>query len=509
VNELPRNVIILCTDEYRGDMLSANGRNPDIQTPRMDALAARGVNFSQHYTPFPKCVPARISLMTGRYCHTDGYRNIFQHLPYGIPDLASHLKGKGYELVELGRNHCWENMLQASDSPPSLEAGQKGIVFDHTAWKAGPLKDVWEKRMAKRRNCDVTAGAPETLAEGKGFVWRNDSIGWLEDEAIAAQTIEYLTRVRDRSRPFFLWANLGKPHPQYYVDDPWFSMYDRRKMQPFPYGLPRNPPISLRRQREVRTGTDAPEGLFRAMQSTYMGMCSKVDMLMGRMIDCIEDEGLFEDSIVLLISDHGDFAGQYGLPEKWDTTFTDCLVHVPCAMVAPNLPAGRTARTLTDHTDVPPTICSLLGIEPFAGIHGTSMIPAADGQRTRQAVFADGGHEAEMRSRFNIYEHWKKPAPKADPATGLVNTGGGKQETYRLYPEAMARAKMVRAEGWKLVHRETGDHELYDLNADPWEMDNIYEEPGTEEARLELYRLLMDWTLRTDPDRPYQEKVGA
>ncbi len=103
------NLLILCTDEFRGDCLGANGLNPDIRTPNMDALAARAVNCSRHFTTFPKCVPARASLVTGRYCHTDGYRTIRRHVPASQPDLLSSLLREEY-----GR------FVQRTDSMPEL-----------------------------------------------------------------------------------------------------------------------------------------------------------------------------------------------------------------------------------------------------------------------------------------------------------------------------------------------------------------------------------------------------
>ena len=92
-----------------------------------------------------------------------------------------------------------------------------------------------------------------------------------------------------------------------------------------------------------------------------------------------------------------------------------------------------------------------------------------------------------------------------------VNTTGdsGKQVAYREAPEAMARAKMVRTERHKLVFRETNDHELYDLDADPWELDNRFTDPALAKARERLERLMLHWCLRTDTDRPHQEKVHA
>lgn len=508
-----KNILLLCTDEYRGDMLAANGLNPDIQTPHLDALARRGVNFRRHFTPFPKCVPARVAMMNGRYSHTDGYRNITQLMPCGTPDLASTLRGHGYQLVELGRNHCWEHMLAATQRPPELKPGERGLAFDYHAWTP-PFKAIWDRH--KATDADIRFHDPEALEQGRGFVHRDDR-GWSGDYAITEMAERFLAEVRDPARPFFCQVNIGKPHPVYATDDPWFSMYDRAAMAALPYDLPRDAPYCLERQRAVRSGHDCPHGAYRALQSTYMGMCSRVDLLMGRLIDAVERAGLWDDTVVVLTSDHGDYCGQYGIPEKWDTHFPDCLMHVPMIMAGGQLPEGVTVDSLTEHTDLAPTLCDLLDLEPFAGIHGTTMRPAISGHPTRDAVFADGGHEPEMRARFNQYQTRGQPTPGYTAADYDRNPpddparGDGKQETYRLFPDTMARAKMVRTERWKYVHRETGDHELYDLRADRWEMSNLYLGADAEQRGVinDLRARLLDWALATDTDRPRQAMVGA
>ena len=477
----PPNLLILCADQFRGDMLGANGLNADVRTPHMDAVASRGVNFRRHFTTFPKCVPARVSMMTGRYTHTDGYRTITQLMPPGTPDLASHLKSRGYQLFEFGRNHCWQGMLDATHTPPRGE----GLRFDGHAWTP-PFSEIWDRHTKDRPK--TTQIEPATKADGRGLVFADDGNGWAADEAVTEMAERFLRDGLGRGDglPWFCQVNFGKPHTPYETGEPWFSMYDRDTIAPLPFDLPENPPICAVRQREVR-GRDYPDSAFLAVQATYMAMCSRVDALIGRLAAVVP-----ANTVVVMTSDHGDYAGQYGLVEKWDNHFPDCLMHVPLAIVADGLTPG-VRDDLSSHADLAPTLCDLLGVGRFAGIHGRSML---DGE-PRDAVFADGGHEAEMRARFD--------GDVGDPR----GVGGSKQETYRLYPESMARAKMVRTGRWKLVWRETGDHELYDLAADRWEMNNVFAESAHDAVRLDLQGRLLDWSLPTDPDRPRQARVGA
>lgn len=485
-----KNLIIVTVDEMRGDCLGANQGWPDAHTPNMDALARRGVNFTRHFTTFPKCVPARISLTTGRYTHTDGYRNIFQHLPASQPDLLSTLIQSGYQTTLFGKNHCWEHVLEATHSPPELKPGMNGHRLDEHSWTNG-YKGMYDRFMTNKDEHDASGN--------EGYVRRRRK---REDEAFAEQAVHFLRNDIRPDRPFYLHVNFNAPHPRYEVEEPWYSMVDREKMKAFPHEMPRNAPLSLRHQREIRTGTEATETLLREVQAVYLGMIAKVDQLCGRIFEEIEANGLWENTVVVFLSDHGDFAGQYGLWEKWDTSFNDCLTRVPMVVVAPGLPAGLNFMGLSDHTDLAPTLCDLLEIPRFPGIQGKSLLPVLRGEHHgREAVFANGGHEKESRKRV------VDPFQNDDPA--LTHIRSDKQQTYLRYPDTMARAKMVRTQSHKLVYRETGDHELYDLTRDPHELDNRFGDPALRDIRESLLMKLLDWGIRTDTEYPRQTVVSA
>ncbi len=480
-----KNLLFITADEMRGDCFAANGLNPDIRTPHLDAFAASGVNFSRHFTTFPKCVPARASLTTGRYCHTDGYRNIFQHLPASAPDILSSLLGRGYEIALFGKNHCWENLLEATHTPSKLAPGQSGHRIAHHSWTSA-FKPIYEQLRS-----EFTPTPAERAAHDSDPV-ESFAAHWA-DEAYTRQAIHFLATVRDPTRPFYLHVNIEAPHPVY-VAEPTDSHhhYDPTATTPFPSDEPADAPLSLRAMREVRLAGQRNEKTLRRIQAAYYGMISRVDEQVGRIVAALDAQGIADDTVVVFLSDHGDFAGQYGLPEKWDTTFADCLLHVPCVLRAPGLPAGLTVSSVTDHTDLAPTLCELLDLEPLPGLHGSSLLPAIEGHPLREAAFADGGHEAAMRAQM--------PADNRD---------GDKQETYSRHPDSMARAMCVRTATHKLVWRETHDHELYDLTADRWELTNRFADPSLREIREQLMARLLDWHLRTATDRPHQSRVGA
>jgi choline-sulfatase len=493
MSDRPKNVILITSDEMRGDCPGFMG-NPDCRTPSLDRFARRGVVFEREFAVHGKCVPSRISSMTGRYCHTDGFRTIHQHLPSDQPNVLGSLKRLGYESAVFGHNHVWEDFW--GDNTQS--SGYPDYHSFETETFAPMLERRWEVPDASTARYP-SKPLPESLAD---YVGRKDELTFFCDDNRAEQAIRYLTEVRDRSRPFYLHLNFGAPHPKYRVEEPYFSMYDRDAIRPWTHDLPQNAPLHMRAMREIRTGLEVDDEAFTEIQAVYYGMVTKVDTLIGKVLDCVEREGLFDDSIVLFWVDHGDFAGQYGLVEKWDTCLADCILHVPQILSAPGLPEGLRVESLTEHVDVAPTLLELLGVEPDWGIHGESLLPILRGERRKEAVFADGGHEEEMFSRFG------HPAGN-DPSRKL----SGKQITYRDVPETMSRTKMVRTDRWKLVTRLVGGHELYDMQADPDELHNLWPHVETDDALarvvLDLQGRMIDWCTRTDTDRPYQETVGA
>lgn len=495
-----KNLIILTSDELRGDALGFMG-NPDCRTPHLDAFAARGAAFHNHFAPHGKCVPSRIAMVTGRYAHTDGFRTIHQHLPPDQPDLLSTLRQRyGYETAVFGHNHVWETLFSTNEVGAGYSDYHSFTGHYHDmAFTPYPVPDPGpEGRSPMALDPLDFHYAGRIEGEITGF----------SDDARTDQAIDYLTQTRDPARPFYLHVNLSRPHPKYAVEEPYFSMYDPAAIRPWPYDLPAGAPLPLRAMREVRTGRSTSEAAFREVQAVYYGMVTKVDSLFGKLLATIEREGLFEDSIVIFTVDHGDFAGQYGLVEKWDTCMADCILHVPFVLWDPDLPHGVRMDGLTSHVDLAPTILALLDRTPdWAppwGMHGTSLLPVFDGGPGRDAVFADGGHEREMWDRFDFERR---------NADGTLRPLDGKQRTYRDYPESMARTKMVRTARWKLVTRLAGGDELYDMQRDPYEMHNLWgrhrEDPELMRVVLGLQQRMIAWCLRTDTDRPYQEQVGA
>jgi len=499
-----KNILLITADEMRGDCAGFMG-NPDVQTPHLEALAATGMVFERHFVPFPKCVPSRCAMHTGRYTHTDGLRTVMgpNHLPKGSPNLAEFLRANGYETAVLGLNHVWEENWFYGEGEHRNQPGHS--VVDYHSFTEGVMRDLAMQARTYPDGKPRTGPHIEALQEidytGLTTGTKERSFG---DENRTDQAVRYLTEVRNREKPFFLQLNISKPHPPYAIHEPFYSQYDPQEIAPFPYDLPRNAPLCLRAQREHLLGFHIGEDSLREIQAVYYGMISFIDSLVGRVLETLRAEGLEKETLVIFTSDHGDYAGQYGINEKWDGSLQDCLLHVPFIMSGPGVPVGQRTGALSEHVDLPATLLDYAGLTPPPEWvwHGESMLPLLQGAPSKPAVYADGGHEAAMRARFNT-PVWQEKNGRRIKATG------GKQLTYQQCPDAMARCKMVRTQDWKLIMRETGDHELYHLAVDPQEMTNLHGDPVYRDQIYELQGMLIEWCLRTDTDRPYLEKFGA
>jgi arylsulfatase A-like enzyme len=496
------NILFITADEMRGDCTGFIG-NPDLNTPNLDRLAASGTVFENHFAPFPKCVPSRCAMHTGRYTHTDGLRTVMgeNHLPKGAPNLGEFLRSNGYETAVLGLNHLWEDAWFYGEGENCNKFG--GGAVDYTSFTEGLSHLAKTKRIhppgTPRSGPHINALAD---VDYQGLVTGSDES--FSDENRADQACHYLRHLRDPSKPFFLQVNLSKPHPPYAIHEPFYSMVDPASIQPFPHGLPTGASLPLRAQREWRLGNDIASESLRELQAVYYAMILFVDSLVGQILDTLKQTGLDEKTLVIFTSDHGDFAGQYGINEKWDAALQDCLLRVPFVMSGSGIPVGRRVPGLSEHVDIPATVLDMLGLKapPEWVWHGESLLPALHGGSAKAAVFADGGHENAMRARFN--------APVFSEKNGRqVKTVGGKQLTYRQCPDAMARCKMVRTGEWKLVIRETGGNELFHISEDPHEMNNLYGDPTHATVVSELQLKLIEWCLRTDTDRPFLQNFGA
>jgi arylsulfatase A-like enzyme len=269
-------------------------------------------------------------------------------------------------------------------------------------------------------------------------------------------------------------------------------MIDRKKLPPripAPADLKMKPAI-LQGLRERQNLRDWSEDRWTELRAVYYGMCSRVDHQLGVLIEALEDAGLYEDTAVFMLSDHGDFAGDYGLVDATDNTFEDCLVRVPLIIKPPDDwgVEARVSDAMVELVDMPATVCEIADVEPICGSFGRSLVPLladAEARDHRDTVFCEGGRLEGERQAVEIDEAGgQSPDGLYWPRMGLQARDDGPYH---------GKATMCRTARMKYVRRLYECDELYNLELDPHETGNIVEERRHARALAKLKDRMLSW----------------
>jgi arylsulfatase A-like enzyme len=461
------NYVFFNPDELRAESVSCYG-HPLVQTPYCDRVAAEGVRFEQCHVQHTVCAPSPCSLMTGWYPHVAGHRTLWNLLRPEEPSLFGYLREAGHNIQWRGKNDLY-----------SPEAFRQNV-------------DHWEH--ASGEHC-----GPFLFTPDQAPYWTFLSApfpGSLEDTGDMRNVrsgVEFLKQVRPGNPPFFLYLPLSMPHPPYGAPEPFHSMYSPGDLPPLrPAELGGKPDLYglIRRYRRL---DQISEDLFRRVQATYLGMISYVDWMLGELMRCLDDTGLAESTTLIVASDHGDWAGDYGLVEKWPSAMDDTLTRVPLLIRSPGSASGHVVKEPVELFDVMPTVLGLAGISPRHTHFARSLLPqlAGAGGDPERAVFCEGGYDTHEPHCFEGRQN--SDALFRDKNNLYYPKGLQQQE----HPESVCRSTMLRTGAQKLVRRTTGENELYDLHSDPRELRNRYNDPAQAATRQTLESRLLDWSIHT------------
>ena len=300
--------------------------------------------------------------------------------------------------------------------------------------------------------------------------------------------------------PFCIYLPLGFPHPPYGVEDPWYSQIDRGKV---PKRIPTiddwsKKPTVLKGIYDHQQLWNWPEERWQELRATYYGMCSRVDYQLGIILSALRESGQYDHTAVFFFSDHGDFSGDYGLVEKTQNTFEDCLAHVPMVIKPPGdfpIQSGI-HEALIELVDFPATVYDLTGIDPGYTHFGRSLCPLMAGNQfeQREAVFCEGG-------RVHGEEEAMEPMPAHDTEQWLYYPHVHLQHSEG--PEH-TKAVMCRTQDYKYVHRLYELDELYDLKNDPAENVNRIDDPTLASVKELFHERLIRFFMETGDVVPHQ-----
>jgi arylsulfatase A-like enzyme len=495
MNEKP-NIIIFNVDQWRGDVLGHLG-NPAAVTPNLDKIVENdAVSFSNTFCQNPVCTPSRCSFMTGWYPHVRGHRTMHHmlHLDKGETNLMRILKENGYFIWWSKRN----DLISAQDN-----------LLEHCNVSYWPSKEDlkrWgHKWMPNLHAYEKWRGAPESDNYYSFFAGKLDTKGsdiyFDFDWAMILGAIDFIQNY-DGDKPFCMNIALSYPHPPYGVEEPWFSITDRNKLPPrkkTPKDWSGKPSL-LKGIYERQKLQEWTEDRWNELRAAYYGMCARLDYQFGLLIEELKNKNYYNDSVIFFFSDHGDFTGDYGLVEKTQNTFEDCLTKVPF-IIKPPITIGvkpRVSDALVELVDFSETVFALIGIDPDYSRFGKNLIPLLQGktENHRDAVFCEGGR---------LYG--EQQAMELEATTSLSPNGlYWPRLSFQITDDGPyhGKAVMCRTKDFKYVRRLYEKDELYDLINDPEEMNNIIDDSNYEDILISLKERILTWFLETCDVVPFK-----
>ena len=484
------HIVIFNPDQWRGDTLGHLG-HPAVQTPNLDQLAATdGVSFRWAFAQATVCTPSRCSFMTGWYPHVRGHRTMHHMInpQLGETNLLAVLREAGYFVWWGGKNDLVPGQLGFD---AHCDVHFRPTEADYRRWNATP-------RAGSHGGDQAWRGTPDGdnyFSFFRGRLPANDGEPWFDsDWAMVRGAIDFLHRYAGE-QPLCLFLPIGYPHPPYGVEEPWYSLTDRNTVPArFRYATWDDKPGLLAAIRDGQRLAGWSEDRWRELRATYYGMCSRVDHQFGLLLEALRATGRYDDSAVFVLADHGDFTGDYGLVEKTQNTFQDCLSRVPFLIKPPaNVATSPGVRDqLVELVDFPATVYDFAGVDCGYWHFGKSLhaVLADPATPHRDAVFCEGGRlhdEVQASERESL---------AAGGSLGLYSPRI-KQQVLEQPQLPHTKAAMCRTANLKYVRRAFETDELYDLATDPGETRNLIAEPRHRGDVAHLRERLLSWYMET------------
>ena len=428
------NILFLMDDQHRGDCIGAAGATW-LQTPNLDRLANEGALFVKAYSSLPSCLPARTSLLTGKspwHHGMLGYRPIPPRFTHEKPRMFSEA---GYRTHGVGKMHF-----------ASHDHGYQSIVLEE-AWRlpAGKFKcdyRQWFEKHHPDKDVDATGLGYTDHRGHRPFLYDDDlhPTNWT-----AERGIDFLETYAG-DKPWLLKVSFKRPHPPFDPPKRWLQHYERVEL-PMPKvgqwarGKTGAAVGSLEKSPNATRGR-FPDDEIRASRQAYFASISHVDEQIGRVLKALKKRGEFENTLILFTADHGDMMGDHYL---WRKCYAyEGAAHVPMIVRWPKslgieARRGQIIKQLVELRDVLPTFLDAAGITRPAELDGMSMLDLIQGRT----------------------QHWRKVLDL---------------EHAQIYWKGNSWLALTDGRYKYIYFTLTGEQQLFDLDTDPHEMNNLADE---------------------------------
>ncbi|MCG6154924.1 sulfatase family protein [Rubinisphaera margarita] len=458
------NIIFIITDQQRFDTINALGF-PYMETPHMDRLVNEGTTFTNCFITAASCAPARASLFTGYYPHTTG---ILKNADLWRRSWIEKLAQAGYRCVNVGKMHSYPY-----DTP--LGFHERYVVENKDRYLEERFYfDEWDKAVRIRGHVKQQR---ELYRKRDDYRQALGAFDWelpedLHSDMFVGDMACWWLESKPQTEPLFLEIGFPGPHPPYDPIPRYTESYMKKDLplldvtqeeldnQPEPFKELRQHNQDIDHDSVVLELNPTPEQRHR-QRAYYLANVTMIDEKIGKILETLDRKGYLENSIVIFTSDHGDCMTDHGHSQKW--TMYDIITRMPLIVWSPGrIPAGKRIEGLCQQMDIGPAILEWAGAEVPKGLEAQSIGPAITDPswQPRDYVFAEQAQDG-------------------------ILTG----------TQFMT---MVRSPEWKLVHfLDEPWGQLFDLNQDPNEINNLWNSPEHIDKKRELLAVLREWRIRS------------
>lgn len=459
------NILWLCTDQQRFDTIRSLG-NPLIRTPNVDRLVHDGVAFTQAYCQSPVCSPSRASFLTGRYPRTTGCRQNGQTIPADEVLVSRMFADAGYRCGLAGKLH----LASCSDGKPEIriDDGYHDFRWSHHPQPDWPENAYTQWLHAKGQRWEDLYAGPST-----GYVKEGVPTEFHQTTWCAKMAIDFIRG--NQGRPWFFSFNCFDPHHAFDPPPEYLSRYDPDQM-PLPKQRPHELEGKTTFQRLDSVWAHNSPGEFhtqamseddrRQVTAAYYAMVELIDDQIGRVLQALDETGQRENTLIIFMSDHGEMLGDHGLYFK-GPHFYDEAIRVPLVISWPQkFRTDLCVTSLVELVDLVPTLLEAAELPVPERVQGRSLLPYLCGKPESAAP------------RDSVY-----------------------CEYYNSWTHHDAYGTMLRSETAKIVvYHGTDQGELYDLQSDPDEFNNLWDSAAHRDLKLEMMKRCFDRSvLSMDP----------
>ena len=516
------NFVIFITDQLRWDYLGCNGHKI-IKTPNIDHIASEGTNFSQFYVASPVCMPNRASLMTGRYPSVHGLRYNGNYLPKDATTFIDVLSKEGYDTSSFGKIH----LQPMTDLPPHPWVNDEDL---------GPIKESWsvnhegyKVEQSKNYKSKKYFEIPKPyygfhhvdLVTGHGDKCNGHYMQWLRDNFsdyerffdplnqvphnyscrqgyrtpipedfyptafVEKKSIEYYNSISNKKNPFISFVSFPDPHHPFTPPGKYWDMYDPDNFEVnLDYDFHKNPILPMQRVRQMyldgiepKVSTSVFMAEKRQIQESMAltaGMITMIDDSIGRVIQSLKKNNLYDNTVIIFTSDHGDYLGDFSLMLKGALPFRS-ITNVPFIWSDPLTRKEKSCNSLSSTIDIAPTILNRASVKPYWGLQGIDITASISNNRSLRQELMIEYHDNLARFGFD------KPAFVRSLIT----------DEYRF-----------------TIYKNEPFGELYDLKNDPFETSNLFENPQYRNIRNELTERLVNQMMENIDKSPMPKRLA-